>query len=147
MNVLFDTNVLLDMIRGREPFCSASARAAKYVLEEKIAGFVSVQSLKDIFYFVSKAKNEGDAFDKVETLSMLLVPIGILPEDSTAALFSDFRDYEDGLINASAVRNGIDIILTRDRDGFIESDLLIVDPDELDKYLEPGVTSGSVVIG
>lgn len=147
MNVLFDTNVFLDILCKREPFYSDSRRAAEYVLEEKIIGFVSVQSLKDIFYFVSKAANEEDSFKVVERLSTTFKQIGVLPEDSLTALMSDFSDYEDGLIDASAVRSGIDMILTRDKYGFVGSDLLIVAPEDLDKYLEPGATSGCVVIG
>ena len=146
MNVLFDTNILLDIVEKREPFHSASHRAAKYVLDEKITGFVTVQSLKDVFYFVGKLDKEK-AFRTVEDFSLLLKEIGILPEDSFTALMSNFSDYEDGLINASAVRNGIDMILTRDRYGFIESDLLIVAPEELDKFLEPDVTSENASFG
>ncbi|MCL1979139.1 MAG: PIN domain-containing protein [Methanomassiliicoccaceae archaeon] len=147
MNVLFDTNVLLDMIEKREPFYAAARRAAEFAVDERITGFVSVQSLNDIFYFVSKVHEAGDAFDAVEALSVLFKPIGVLPEDSMAALMSDFRDYEDGIINASAVRSGIDIILTRDGSGFIESELLVVSPDDLERYLEPGAASGSAVTG
>ena len=147
MNVLFDTNVLLDILEKRGPFFDASYRATEYVVDKTITGFVSVQSLKDIFYFVSKIYGDEYAFIKVEELSALFETIGILPEDSLTTLLSDFSDYEDGLINAAAVRSGIDIILTRDRSGFIKSDLLIVRPDELEKYLEPSAISGNVVIG
>ncbi|MCL1811648.1 MAG: PIN domain-containing protein [Methanomassiliicoccaceae archaeon] len=146
MNVLFDTNVLLDIVLKREPFCSASLRAAEYALEGKITGFVSVQSLKDIFYFVSMVQGEENAFDIVEKLSILFRPIGVTSEDSMTAIMSDFRDYEDGLINASAVRNDIRAILTRDRAGFLESDLLIMSPSGLEEYLKADVTSGSIVL-
>ena len=147
MKVLFDTNVLLDIVLSREPFRSASVRAAEHALDGDLTGFISVQSLKDVFYFVSKVRNEEEAFDKVEKLSVLFRPIGISPEDSLAALMSDFTDFEDGLINASAVRNGMDAILTRDCNGFSESALLIIHPDDLDAYLESGTASGSVTLG
>jgi len=147
MNVLFDTNVFLDIIQKREPFYSASNHALDQALSGRIMGFVSVQSLKDIFYFVCKKLGRADAFEVVEKISALFKLTDISPDDSLATLMSNFNDYEDGLINASAVRNGIDIILTRDDHGFIESDLLIVHPDELEKYLEPYVTLDSVTIG
>jgi len=83
----------------------------------------------------------------VGKLSVLFKPVGFSPEDSLTTLMSDFSDYEDGLLHASAVRNGIDAILTRDRSGFSDSCILIIHPDEVDKYLEPGVAHGSIAFG
>lgn len=91
-------------------------------------------------------QGEENAFDIVEKLSILFRPIGVTSEDSMTAIMSDFRDYEDGLINASAVRNDIRAILTRDRAGFLESDLLIMSPSGLEEYLKADVTSGSIVL-
>ena len=147
MNVLFDTNVLLDIVLKREPFRTAAANAAECVFDGRIAGFVSVQSLKDVFYFVSRVHGEEHAFAIVEKLSVMFKTIGVSSEDSLAVLMSDFSDYEDGLINASAVRNGVDAILTRDGKGFSFSDLLVMCPDDLETYLDSGVASGKVVVG
>jgi len=147
LNVLFDTNVLLDIVLKREPFCSASAKAAEFAFDGRIEGFVSVQSLKDVFYFVSRVHDMEYAFKIIEKLSVMFKPIGVSSEDSLTVLMSDFIDYEDGLINASAVRNGIDAILTRDGKGFSFSDLLVICPDELEACLDSGMASGRVVIG
>ncbi|MCL2148462.1 MAG: PIN domain-containing protein [Methanomassiliicoccaceae archaeon] len=147
MNVLFGTDVIIDIVERREPFYDASNRAANHAIDGEVTGFVSVQSLKDVFCFVRKVKGEKRAFDIVERLSAIFMPLGVHSEDSLTALMSGSRDYKDALLNASAVRNGIDMILMRDREGFIESDLLIVPPEELDRYLESGVNSGGAVIG
>jgi predicted nucleic acid-binding protein len=138
--------VLLDIVLKREPFRSAAVHAAKYAVDGKIAGFVSVQSLKDVFYFVSQIRGNEAAFDTIEKLSVLFKPIGVSTDDSLAAIMSEFSDYEDALIDASAVRSGINTILTRDRSGFHESGLLIIHPDNIDDYLDPGVTKDVVVL-
>jgi len=102
MKALIDTNVLMDIIKQRQPFCDASNAVFDLIAEEKIEGYVSVQSLKDVFYFCSKRKKEKDAFETVEKLSFVLNVIDMNGNDSRAVLMSGMNDYEDGLIAFSA---------------------------------------------
>jgi predicted nucleic acid-binding protein len=146
MKALVDTNVLLDTIFHREPFCAHSDLIFDLVEMEKIEGCISVQSLKDVFFFCNKAGSQGDPFKAVERLSFIFTVIDVTGEDSLSALMSDIEDYEDGLLVFSALRNDIRTIITRNKKDFFESHMIVIDPKEIDKFLIDDVEAGSVMI-
>ncbi|MCL2296119.1 MAG: PIN domain-containing protein [Methanomassiliicoccaceae archaeon] len=144
---LIDTNILMDIIFEREPFLRESKYALKSIFRSNSEVYVSVQSLSDIFYLTTKNKSKKRAWETLEKISLMFNVIGITPDDSIEVLSSGFDDYEDGVIAFSAKRNGIDAIVTRNDRDFYESDLFIIDPKEIDKYLNNHCEVGSIVVG
>ena len=146
MRVLIDTNVLLDAIFLREPFCGDSKKIFSLVREEKIVGCVSVQSLKDIFYLCKRSNRFKDPLQTVEKLSFIFEVIDVNGQDSMSALMSGMEDYEDGLLAFSAQRNNIDGIITRNGKDFYDSDIAIIDPKDIEQYVDVGVDAGNAII-
>ena len=145
MKVLIDTNVLLDTIQEREPFCKDSDRVFDLASEGKIEGCISVQSLKDIFYICRRTYGDDASFRQIEKLSFLFKVIDISGSDSISALMSNIRDYEDSLLLFSARRNNIEAIITRNGRDFLE-DMIVIDPKNIDQYVNADVEAGSVII-
>ena len=56
MNVLIDTNIILDIVLNRTEFFGISASVLKLVREQKIHGFVAATSLTNIYYIVRKER-------------------------------------------------------------------------------------------
>ncbi|MGH7999734.1 MAG: PIN domain-containing protein [Brasilonema sp.] len=50
--VLFDSDVLLDVLAQRQPFVIASARALNTVTQEQVQGYVSGHAVTNIFYIL-----------------------------------------------------------------------------------------------
>ena len=146
MKALIDTNVLLDTLLERKPFHRESDRIFDLVSEGKIDGCVSIQSLKDVFYFCKKTHGEDISFGAVEKLSLLFEIIDVSSLDSVSALMSDVCDYEDGLLLFSAQRNNVEAIITKNTKDFFESGILVIHPHEIDKYLENPYEVGSIEI-
>jgi len=146
MRALIDTNVLLDAIFAREPFLNDSKKLFELIREKRIEGCVSVQSLKDIFYICNKASRFKDPTETIEKLSFILDVIDVNSQDSFSTLMSDIKDYENGLLVFSAKRNNIRIIITRNEKDFIESDLMIINPKDIDQYLDTFTEVKSTVI-
>ena len=147
MKALIDTNVMLDTILHREPFCFSSDKIFDLIKEEKIEGYVSVISLKDIFYFCEKQDHEKDPFETVEKLSYLFNIIDLNGADSLSALMSEIDDYEDGLLICSALRNGVDTIITRNSKDFFTANMTVIDPKDIFRYIENPVLGGETMIG
>jgi len=143
---LIDTNVMLDILFKREPFYDHSRYALELIVNSDSKACVSVQSMSDIFYLVSKNKTQAGSWRAIEKMSLLFEIIGITADDSMDVLCSDFNDYEDGLIAFSAKRNGVDAIITRNEKDFFESDLLLINPKEIDKYIGHHVETDRIVI-
>ena len=135
MKALIDTNVLLDTLLQREPFCKGSDRIFDLVSEGKIEGCISVQSLIDVYYFCKKVHKDNNKFDVIEKLSFVFEVIEISGQDSISAIMSDTDDYEDGLLLFSALRNNVEAIITRNERDFNESSIVLINPKDIDRFL------------
>jgi predicted nucleic-acid-binding protein len=52
--VLFDSDVLLDVLAQRQPFVIASAQALNTVTQEQVQGYVSGHAVTNIFYILRR---------------------------------------------------------------------------------------------
>lgn len=55
MRVVLDTNVIIDAVASRQPFCEEAKEILLMVSEEKISGYVTANSIKDIFYVIRRS--------------------------------------------------------------------------------------------
>jgi predicted nucleic acid-binding protein len=145
MKFLIDTNVLLDTILQREPFCKDSDKVVEMICEGKAEGCVSVQSLKDVFFFCKKNADIDKSFKTIERLSYIFEIIDVNNQDVFSALMYDISDFESGLLGFSAKRNNVDGIITRNGKGFVDLDMAIIDPKDIEQYIGTGVNAGDAI--
>ncbi|MDL2291374.1 PIN domain-containing protein [Desulfovibrio sp. OttesenSCG-928-F20] len=120
IKALLDTNVVLDALASRKPFCEQAEKIFMLVAEEKIQGFITANSLTDIYYLIRKGVTEATARDTLRNLLQLFSVVGITENDCVAALDLLITDYEDALLVVCAEKAAIDCIITRDED-FLQS--------------------------
>jgi predicted nucleic acid-binding protein len=60
LNVLFDTNVLLDALLAREPFVADAAFLLTTVESGQIDGFMSATTVTDVHYLVSRQTKSNE---------------------------------------------------------------------------------------
>jgi len=128
--VFIDSDVVLDFLTKREPFHEEAMRIFEYANRGKLKLFVSSLSVNNINYVVSKLDSAEKAKKK---LIALLELIEILPVGKSAvkkSLFSDFRDFEDGLQNFCAEEEKLTSIVTRNTRDYSNSHLVIQTPKE-----------------
>jgi len=116
LKALIDTNVVLDALASREPFRAEAEKIFMLAAEEKFRGFVTANSITDIYYLVRKSVSDATAREALRKLFHLFTIVDISGEDCEAALESPSDDYEDALVANSAAKAGIDHIITRDAD-------------------------------
>ena len=143
MRILFDTNVVLDVLLDREPFSSAAADLFSKVEAGEITGYICATTITTLHYLASKVVGAGSAVEEIEKLMMLfeIAPVNRAVLD--AALASGFKDFEDAVVHASGVYKEAQGIVTRDFDGFKKSKINVYSPDELLLMLESKSKSGS----
>lgn len=128
--VIIDTDVILDFFFDREPYAEYAAEVLNLCEEQKIKGFITPVAISNIYYLLRKT-GKHDLI--IEKLKQLLTIIDIAQMDKTVvlkALNSQFKDFEDGLQNFSAIeKRKIKIILTRNIKDFKRSTLLIMTPE------------------
>jgi predicted nucleic acid-binding protein len=129
--VLFDTNVILDALLRRSPWASDAATCWQASDEGKVMGCVTASTLTDIFYVARKQKGLNVARDAIR---ICLDAFAICVVDRQAleqAVDLSGVDFEDDLQIACATLAGLDIILMRDKSGFITSSIPTLSPAEM----------------
>jgi predicted nucleic acid-binding protein len=127
MNVLLDTNIVLDYILMREPFIKSAKTIFKWSFEQKITAYISASALTDVYYLVRQAKDTAINFikDLIQFIHIAAVDKSVV----ISALSSGFTDFEDAVQNAAAQNIGITHIVTGNIKDFKKSSLIILSPE------------------
>lgn len=135
--LLLDTNVLLDVAMGeREGRAAASLLVDEFAYGESV-GYVSVLSLKDVYYILAKYADEPSARAFVLAVMDLFEVIPLDMALCRIAAQSDEPDFEDGLVRACAEHAGVGYIISRDEDAFAKSPIKRLSPQQyLDEFCE-----------
>jgi predicted nucleic acid-binding protein len=127
VKVLVDTNILLDFLLQREPFFQDAELLFQALDSGQVVGYVTATTLTDIFYVARRhTKNIELARQAVaKTLTVMVVcPVNRAILESAFA--SGLADFEDAIQIACAVSQGVEAILTRDKQGFVSSSVPVL---------------------
>ncbi len=143
MRILFDTNVILDLLLDREPFSSAAAELFLLVEAAEITGYVCATSVTTIHYLARKVIGDRTAVEEINKLMRLfeIAPVNRAVLD--AAISSDFKDFEDAVVYEAALYKEAQGIVTRNFNDFKSSKINVFSPEELLLMLESKSTSES----
>ena len=136
MKILFDTNVILDVLLDREPFSEDAAFLMSLVELSEIIGIICATTITTIHYLASKALGSQAASRHIQTLLALFViaPVNrVVLEDAAK---SKFKDFEDAVLHESAIHAGAEYIVTRNLADFKKSKLPTFSPVDLINSLE-----------
>jgi predicted nucleic acid-binding protein len=136
LRILFDTNVILDVLLDREPFSSTAAKLFSKVETGEITGYVCATTITTLHYLARKVMGADSALEEINTLMMLFEVDPVNRAVLEVALSSGFKDFEDAVVHASGVYNETHGVVTRDSDGFKKSKINIYSPEELLLMLE-----------
>lgn len=137
MKVFLDTDILLDLLLGRDGY-QDSAVIFQRQDEGRLQICVSILTMINVAYVYRKTVGQPMAVANVKYLSGL---VEVLPMDSQQlqqALLLDGKDFEDTLQAVCAATAGCDYLITRnDRDYRIGRGLAARLPHPLPRILSP----------
>jgi predicted nucleic acid-binding protein len=131
LNIVFDTNVILDVLLERGDFLQESVALVNHVELAETNGFISASSIATIYYIAQKAFNRKKAEKEIELLTEIF---DIAPVNKTVvvdALKLGFKDFEDAIIHESARCINADAIVTRNVKDFKKAKIKVHSPIEL----------------
>ncbi|MBM3288998.1 MAG: PIN domain-containing protein [Candidatus Hydrogenedentes bacterium] len=137
MNLMFDTNVLLDVFRGRHPFADHSGAALHTVVSGEHRGMVPAHGLTTVYYLLRKHSGHSVAID---TVDWVLRRFAIAPATSEIFLRArglQMRDFEDAVVAAMANAANCDYIITRNIGDFVGCGTAAVAPEEFLRRTRP----------
>ena len=128
--VLIDLNIILDFLNRRN-FHQEAARLINMCAENVLTGYICAHEVTTLSYFLFKEQKDKNKV--VTTISTLFDIFQIIPIDETilkASLLSPITDYEDAVIEVSAVAFDIDYILSRNISDFKLSRIPTYTPEQ-----------------
>lgn len=130
MQVLIDTNVILDVLLNRNPFVQDAVKILK-IPEDNMQKFVSASAVTDIYYIAyQEIRDKTKVKDLIKTLLQVVHVADVTEANILAALNSDWTDFEDSVQNSVAESHNYDVIITRNKGDYNKSNLQLFSPKE-----------------
>lgn len=130
MKVLFDTNVVLDLLLDREPFSAPAAQLLSKVEEGELNGYLCATTLTTLHYLLHKALGPTQALAQIRTLLSLFEVAPVTRAVLEDALKLEFADFEDAVLHEAARHAGVNYIITRNLKDFKTADIVTFAPIE-----------------
>lgn len=136
MQVLIDTNVVLDVLLNRESFVQNAVKILK-LPEESVQKYISASAITDIYYIArQEIKDKSQVKNLLKTLLQIIHVADVSENNILAALNSDWTDFEDSVQNAVAESHYYDAIITRNKNDYKKSNLKVFSPAEFLEKIE-----------
>lgn len=129
--VLFDSDVLLDVLLNRQTFVIASARALNTVATEQCLGYLSGHAVTNIYYILHRQLGRSTAHEKLTSLLQRLQVASVTDSVIRAALQSPITDFEDAVTHEAAKASDLELIVTRNVTDFAASSIPVLLPEAL----------------
>ena len=129
MKVLVDTNIIIDALQSRDGFLEDAREVILGVGDYD--GYITASSVTDIFYLQNRYfQDKEKARENLEDLLEIFGVLDVTGEDCRRALRGGMVDFEDAVLVEAAMRNGVDIIVTRNKKDFKGASIEVLAPRE-----------------
>ena len=129
MKILLDTNVVLDLLLERENFKQAKQIFEK-IEDREIDGYLCATTITTIHYLVTKTYDKNKANEIIKDLLKLFDIVDVTKSILLKAIENNGKDFEDSVIYTGSEFFDIDLIITRDKKGFKNSTIEVLNPIE-----------------
>ena len=129
--ILFDTNVVLDLLLDREPFSSQAAQLFTLIETGELSGCICATTVTTVHYLSVKVAGSRIAREHIKKLLTLFEIAPVNRSVLETALKLKFRDFEDAVVHEAARQVGAQGIVTRNTKDFKIAKISIYTPEEL----------------
>ena len=132
MRVLFDTDVLLDVLLEREPHVEVAEKLVALVDNRRVEGYICATAATALQYVGAKVLGPKVVHEHLRTLLGVFDVAAVDREVLLRALDANgFTDYEDAVVHEAAHSAGCNALVTRDATGFVKATMPVFQPVEL----------------
>ncbi len=128
--VFVDTDVILDLLSGREPFYQQAAILFSLADRGTVRLFVSSLSFSNLNDILSKQYSPGQTRKKLLQFKTLVSVLAVTDKVVELSLSSAFKDLEDGMQYFTATENNIHILITRNLRDFKTAGISVLTPEQ-----------------
>ena len=135
MKILFDTNIVLDVLMDRLPYSDAAVELFSKVEDGTVSGYLCGTTITTVYYLAAKTVGAARAQEEIKKLLSLFEVAPVNRHVLESALVLDFSDFEDAVIHEAACHIGADAIVTRNQKDFKKSRISVYSSEEMAKIL------------
>lgn len=137
MKLLIDTNVVLDVLLNREPFCNEAAKVLNLSDRAEVKEYISASAITDIYYIAYRQlRDKTIVRNMIKTLLSIVSIACVTEQEIVEALELEWSDFEDSVQYAVAYLNEMDGIVTRNAADYKRAELSVWSPEQIVKKLE-----------
>lgn len=128
-NIFVDANIVLDLLEKRKGFYIEAQELFTLADKKEVRLFVSALTIANIHYLLFKHLR----MEARKVISKFKVLVEVLPVDDKIlelSLASDFSDFEDAIQYYTAIENGMQVIISRNKKDFKNIDLPVLTAKE-----------------
>lgn len=128
--VFLDTNIILDVMAQRKPFNVAANAVLVLGIKGEIALCATPLTFANCVYILKSAYKHSDPVAVVKAYKQYMMALVMDDNQCVKALNSGMPDFEDMLQYESAIANGCDYIVTRNKKHFPQNQITILTAEE-----------------
>lgn len=131
MKAVMDTCIIIDALQNRQPFCEDAQKIFLLCANDEFEGFLTAKAITDIYYLTHRQlHNDKATREIIVKLCKLFSIVDTSSLDIINALSSEVSDFEDAVMIESAVRYGVDCIVTRNVKDYSKSSIPVFASEE-----------------
>jgi predicted nucleic acid-binding protein len=134
--VFVDSDIVLDLLSGRQPHYKYAAELFSLADENSIKLYVSSLTFANVNYILSKQLSSGQSRKMLLKIKALINVLSVNDKIIGLALASDFHDFEDAIQYNTAIENGITTLLTRNLKDFKKAEIAILTAQQYLKIID-----------
>ena len=128
LRVLFDLNVVLDVLARRQPHYADAARLWAYVESGQMEGILAAHSVTTLFYLLRRHLGLPQAKVALHDVMQVFRVAAVDQAVIQAALILDWNDFEDAVQATAAKTAGAAYLVTRNEVDFAGGPIPAVHP-------------------
>ncbi|MBO6117895.1 MAG: PIN domain-containing protein [Bacteroidales bacterium] len=131
LKLFLDTNIVMDFLDEKRQEHTKAAYLFSLAYEKVIDLYCSSLTYGTVCYLLHRQKLPSEEIIfKLKALNRICKATNVDDTIVKQSLNSTFGDFEDALQYFSALNNGCDVLITRNKQDFVLSDINILTPDE-----------------
>ncbi len=131
MRALVDTCVIIDALQSRKPFAAEAEEIFLLAANQSFSGYVTAKAMTDIYYLTHHCTHDISAARKIVSgIAVLFDILDTTERDVRLSLSSGISDFEDAVMIETAIRTGVDCIVTRNEHDYRSSPVMVYTPSE-----------------
>lgn len=137
IQILFDSDVIIDVLAQRQPFFPTSALALNTVTQPRVKGLVAGHAVTNIFYILRRQLGNEASRNLLNRLLLNLQVASVTDSIIRVALTSTIADFEDAVSHTVAISAGAEAIVTRNIADFRNASIPVLLPEAFLARLQP----------